>query len=100
MIERLGGLGAPGTAAIPSSTPRVAPAEGERSFKDILTDSIQNVNQLQREADGVLAKHARGEATQDEVMIAFKKSQIAFEALLQVRNKLVAAFEEIQRMRI
>jgi flagellar hook-basal body complex protein FliE len=100
MIDRLGGLGAPGAASLPSAAPRVAPAEGERSFKEILQDSIENVNRLQREADGVLAKHARGEASQDDVMIAFKKSQIAFEALLQVRNKLVAAFEEIQRMRI
>jgi flagellar hook-basal body complex protein FliE len=99
MIERLGSVGTPGTA-LPVTPVRVAPAEGERSFKEILQDSIENVNRLQREADGVLAKHARGEASQDDVMIAFKKSQIAFEALLQVRNKLVAAFEEIQRMRI
>jgi len=100
MIERLGAAGSMGTPSISPSAPRVAPAEGERSFKEILKDSIENVNRLQRDADGVLARHAAGEATQDEVMIAFKKSQIAFEALLQVRNKLVAAFEEIQRMRI
>jgi flagellar hook-basal body complex protein FliE len=100
MIDRLGSVGPAGAPLLPPQAPAVGPAEGERSFKDILKDSIENVNRLQREADGVLARHARGEATQDEVMIAFKKSQIAFEALLQVRNKLVAAFEEIQRMRI
>jgi flagellar hook-basal body complex protein FliE len=33
-------------------------------------------------------------------MVAFKKSQIAFESLMQIRNKLVDAFDEIQRMRI
>ena len=75
-------------------------AEGERSFKDILQDSIENVNRLQKEADVMLEKYTNGEASQDQVMVAFKKSQIAFESLLQIRNKLVAAFEEVQRMRI
>ena len=56
MIDRLGSLGTPGTA-LPVSPARVAPAEGERSFKDILSESIENVNKLQREADGVLARH-------------------------------------------
>ena len=74
--------------------------EGERSFKEILQDSIESVNRLQSEADRVLEKYTRGEATEDQLMISFKKSQIAFEALLQIRNKLVSAFEEIQRMRI
>lgn len=73
---------------------------GERSFREILQDSIRSVNTLQTEADQVLAQYARGEATEVELTIAFKKAQIAFEALLQIRNKLVGAFEEIQRMRI
>ncbi len=74
--------------------------EGERAFKDILQDSIENVNRLQKEADVMLEKYAKGEVGQDQVTAAFQKSQIAFESLLQVRNKLVEAFEEIQRMRI
>lgn len=100
MIDHVGGLGplrglvAPGTAA------KAAPVEGERSFKEILQDSLKSVDQLQKEADQVLEKYTRGEASQDQVMVAFKKSQIAFEAMMQIRNKLVDAFEEIQRMRI
>jgi flagellar hook-basal body complex protein FliE len=90
-IGPLGGPGQPGKAEL---------AEGERSFKDILQDSIENVNRLQKEADVMLEKFTKGEASQDQVMISFKKSQIAFEALLQIRNKLVEAFEEVQRMRI
>ena len=85
----------PGPAAAQSG-----PAEGERSFKEILQDSIASVNKLQQEADQVLEKFTKGDATEDQVMIAFKKSQIAFETLMQMRNKLVDAFEEIQRMRI
>ena len=100
MIENVGGLSslrgpiAPGTAAKPASV------EGERSFKEILQDSLQSVDQLQKDADQVLEKYTKGEASQDQVMVAFKKAQIAFEAMMQIRNKLVDAFEEIQRMRI
>ena len=48
----------------------------------------------------MLEKYTKGLASQDQVTVAFKKAQIAFEAMLQIRNKLVDAFEEIQRMRI
>ena len=84
----------------PGSLKKAEPAEGERAFSDILKDSIENVNRLQSEADVMLEKYTKGEVNQDQVMVAFKKSQIAFEALLQIRNKLVEAFEEVQRMRI
>ena len=84
----------------PGSLKKAEPAEGERAFSDILKDSIENVNRLQSEADVMLEKYTKGEVNQDQVMVAFKKSQIAFEALLQIRTKLVEAFEEVQRMRI
>ncbi len=99
-MEGIGPLGAPrgpAGAVPPAIAGRV---EEGRSFKEILRDSIESVNRLQGEADRVLEKYALGEATDDQLMIAFKKAQVAFEALLQIRNKLVAAFEEIQRMRI
>jgi len=74
--------------------------EGEKSFKDILEGQIGKVNQYQQEADLSLQKFKKGELSQDEVIVAFRKAQIAFEMLMQIRNKVVDAFEEIQRMRI
>lgn len=100
MIQNIGGLGPVKGPIAPGLTPKAAPVEGERSFKEILQDSLGSVNQLQKDADQVLEKYTKGEASQDQVMVAFKKAQIAFEAMLQIRNKLVDAFEEIQRMRI
>ena len=103
MAESIGAVGPtrgparPTGPKAPVGTPSV---EGERSFKTILKDSIQSVNQLQVQADQVLERYTKGEATQDEMVVAFKKAQIAFEALMQIRNKVVDAFEEIQRMRI
>jgi flagellar hook-basal body complex protein FliE len=100
MIDGIGALGPLRGAAAPAPSVRPETVEGDRSFKEILKDSIDGVNRLQAEADRVLEKFTQGQASQDEVMIAFKKSQIAFESLLQIRNKLVDAFQEIQRLRI
>jgi flagellar hook-basal body complex protein FliE len=100
MIDKIGGLGPLRGPVGPGLVAKPAPVEGERSFKEILQDSIQSVDQLQKDADQVLEKYTKGEASQDQVSVAFKKAQIAFEAMMQIRNKLVDAFEEIQRMRI
>ncbi len=76
------------------------PSVPATSFKDILRESIEQVNRLQAEADQTLAKLHQGEASPEEVSVAFKKAQVAFESLMQIRDKLVGAFEEIQRMRL
>jgi flagellar hook-basal body complex protein FliE len=102
MLENVGGNVGPIKPLGPGPVPpgQTGPAEGERSFKEILQDSIDRVNKLQVEADQVLEKFTKGEASEDQVMVAFKKSQIAFETLMQMRNKLVDAFNEIKSMRI
>ena len=84
----------------PTKPQKALPTEGERSFKDILQDSLDSVNKMQADADLTLEKLFKNEASSEEVMISFKKAQLAFEAMMQIRNKLVDAFEEIQRMRI
>ena len=99
-MDGIGGLGPLRGPLAPGIATKPAPAEGERSFKEILQDSLQSVNQLQKEADQVLEKYTRGEASQDQVTVAFKKAQIAFEAMMQIRNKLVDAYAEIMRMSV
>lgn len=76
------------------------PAEGERGFADILKDSIDKVNQMQVEADLSVEKLFNNEITPEAAMLAYRKAQISFEMLMQIRNKLVDAFDELQRMRI
>ena len=73
MIDGIGGLGALKGPVAPGLAPKTAPVEGERSFKEILQDSIKSVDQLQKEADQVLERYTKGEASQDQVMVAFKK---------------------------
>ena len=69
------------------------------SFKDILENSLDQVNQLQEEADAALDKVATGEVQNiDEVMMAAKKAEIAFKMMMEIRNKLVNAYDEVKRM--
>ncbi|NUN49074.1 MAG: flagellar hook-basal body complex protein FliE [Candidatus Brocadiae bacterium] len=92
-----------GPQPIRPEAPRIAGA-GEtpaKSFKDLLTESIDKVNALQKEADSAQAALAAGKTDNvAEVFTAVRKAELAFEALMQIRNKLVDAYEEIQRMRI
>lgn len=84
----------------PKKAPPLVGSEGERSFSAILQESVDKVNQLQQEADLSVVKFYNSEATYDEVMVSFRKAKIAFDALTEIRNKLLDAFEELQRMRI
>ncbi len=84
----------------PGPVPGGVPAGG-KSFGDILLDSIQEANRLQDSADAAIQGLAAGK--EDDVagvMTAVEKADIAFRSLMQVRNKLVDAYEELMRLRI
>lgn len=85
------GLQAPGTDSASSI-----------GFGEVLKQSIADVNTLQSEARGLKVAFERGEAGIDlaEVMVATQKAGIAFDAMTQVRNRLVSAYQEIMRMPI
>lgn len=71
-------------------------------FGEVLKQSISDVNSLQGKARELTAAFERGEPGIDlaEVMIAGQKASIAFDAMTQVRNRLVSAYQEIMRMPI
>ena len=72
-----------------------------KSFKEIFADQIKTVNELQQLADRKQEDLALGR-TQDiaDVMDAVEKADLAFKTLMQVRNKLVDAYNELNRLRI
>ncbi|HHZ89405.1 TPA: flagellar hook-basal body complex protein FliE [Candidatus Poribacteria bacterium] len=69
------------------------------SFSETLTDSMEEVNQLQKEADRAIEALATGE-TKDiaQTMIAVEKANVSFQLMTQVRNRLVEAYQEVLRM--
>jgi flagellar hook-basal body complex protein FliE len=75
--------------------------ENSASFKDYLLDSIHEVNSMQQAADQAVEKmYTGGDVNPAEVLTAVQKADIAFRMMLQVRNKLVQAYEEVQQIRV
>ena len=71
------------------------------SFGRMLTDSLNQVNRLQVEADSSINDFATGKQTDiHRTMIAMEKASISFELLMQIRNKVISAYDRIMRMPI
>ena len=85
------GLGAPG-----------APAPGAPgSFRDFLVQSIEEVNRMQQTAEAATDALASGKTDNlTEVYSAVAQSKVAFDLMLEVRNKLIDAYNEVLRMRV
>jgi len=75
--------------------------EGQPSFADALSKSIEEVNDLQKEADKAIEQLASGESQNVHgAMLAVSKADMAFRMTMQVRNKIVEAYQEVMRMQI
>jgi flagellar hook-basal body complex protein FliE len=78
-----------------------APAAGAASFKDYLLNSLDQVNSMQQEANSAIETMAvGGDVNPAEVLTAVQKADLAFRLTMQIRNKLVAAYQEVQNIRI
>ena len=104
MVEQFQGIGQIGPIGggqgTPSSSGTAQNAAG-KSFKDLLMDSIDEVNRLQGEADQARINLATGRTENvAEVFTAVKKAELAFQTLMQIRNKLMDAYDEIKQMRV
>lgn len=77
-------------------------AEGSSNFQEIFSSALSQVNQLQVNAGQMTERFERGEVGLElsDVMIAVQKANVSFEAVLQVRNRLVSAYQEIMNMPI
>ncbi|MDX1757584.1 MAG: flagellar hook-basal body complex protein FliE [Marinobacter sp.] len=69
-------------------------------FADMLSKAVNNVNELQQTSSDLRTAFDMGEPNVDitRVMIASQKASVSFEALTQVRNRVVQAYEDIMNM--
>jgi flagellar hook-basal body complex protein FliE len=81
----------------PEGAAPAQPAGG--GFADTLASALDGVNATQANAAALTEGYERGEVTDiAKVMLARQEAGVAFEATLQVRNKLLSAYQEIMRM--
>jgi flagellar hook-basal body complex protein FliE len=98
-----------GIALLNDTEPLLNPAIREKqsvgepngSFAGIINQAINEVKQAQVEADHAIQELATGnEKDIHQTMIALEKAEVSFQLMMQVRNKIVSAYEEIMRMQI
>ncbi|MFC0683333.1 flagellar hook-basal body complex protein FliE [Novosphingobium clariflavum] len=83
-----------GTAS--GSIPLDSPANG---FAQSLHNALDGVNGVQSRAEALTDAYQKGEVTDvAKVMLARQEAGVAFEATLQVRNKLLSAYQDIMRL--
>ncbi|WP_370978922.1 flagellar hook-basal body complex protein FliE [Agaribacterium sp. ZY112] len=87
-----------------SSSSRVAPNEGVNGprFNDVLASAVDKVNEVQQASKAMSNAYLQGDSNIDvtDVMIASQKASVAFESMVQVRNKLVEAYRDVMNMPI
>ena len=69
------------------------------SFGDMLGNALNEVNQLKKEADESINNLAAGKQKDiHQTMIDLEKADVAFQLLMQIRNKIISAYETVMRM--
>jgi len=88
-------------AAGGTAAPAAGGAEGS-DFAALLKSSIDQVNAAQQEADKLSKSFEQGTPGVElqDVMISLQKANISFQTMVQVRNKLVTAYQEIMNMQV
>lgn len=94
-MDAIGGLAS--TTAIQKT-----PSAGKVDFSEALKASLNQVNKIQMDAEKLGKNFAMGDdsVSLSDVMIAGQKANISFQATIQVRNKLVSAYQDIMNMQV
>jgi flagellar hook-basal body complex protein FliE len=73
--------------------------QSPESFGTMLARSLDDVNQLKLSADEAINDLAAGEQKDiHQTMISLEKADVAFQLMMQIRNKIIAAYETVMRM--
>ena len=75
--------------------------EGAIPFQDVLKGFMNEVNDLQLNMDKKIDMFASGQVKDvHEVMVAVEEADIAFQLMMEIRNKLIKAYEEVMKMQV
>lgn len=95
------GVPLPRSELLPELAAPTGKATDTESFRNILVDGLGEIQRMQDEADTAVQQLMVGSRSNTaEVLTAVKKTELAFQLMMQVRNKLVEAFQQIENLRI
>jgi flagellar hook-basal body complex protein FliE len=78
----------------------IAPVSNGPSFSDVLKDTIGNIMESGRKSDAQTVAMARGKANVMDVVTAVAETDVAVSTLVSVRDKVIAAYEDVMKMSI
>ncbi|TQR20917.1 flagellar hook-basal body complex protein FliE [Psychrobacillus vulpis] len=89
----------PAQVNVTTAPKKMTSFEAQQNFGDFLKSAIESVNEDQKASDVMTEKLIRGEDVElHDVMIASQKASITLNATLEIRNKVIEAYQEIMRM--
>jgi flagellar hook-basal body complex protein FliE len=95
-VNPIAGISIPEAARIGGSA-----KAGAGAFQDVLRSAIQTVEASSQAANASVERFLSGEGEElHTTILATQKAELTFEMFLQVRNKVVSAYQEIMRMQI
>lgn len=87
------------SAALPDAIRPAGQAQGGGAFQDAFTSALQSVEAFGQDATASAQRFLSGEGEElHTTIMATQKAELAFDMFLQVRNKVVSAYQEIMRM--
>src|SRR5690242_10443109 len=98
MALDINGLGTLAKAGGQVAKAAAAGASPVTSFADSLTEMIDKVEQTQGDANGAVVNMLDGSGEVHDAMIALQRAELNLQLTVQVRNKLVQAYQDVMRM--
>jgi len=85
----------------PAASPAAIGQRGPGDFAAVLRQSMERVNELQLQSGAEIQRWLSGESEDlHKTILAVQKSELAFELMLEVRNKVVQAYQEVMRIQV
>src|SRR5579884_1239421 len=92
---------AAGAGVTPGKPDTSSPGNAANAFSKLLSDAVQNIDTMQKTADSNIQKLATGQPVDlHDVTISMQQADLTFQLGMQVRNKLIDAYQEIMRMQV
>ncbi|HEX8980084.1 MAG TPA: flagellar hook-basal body complex protein FliE [Parasulfuritortus sp.] len=98
MVNQLRAVAAQASGS-PSSA---AEAPAGHDFASLLQSAVNGVNTAQQDAQNLTQQFEQGDSTANlqDVVVSLQKASLSFQTMVQVRNKLVSAYQEIMNMQV
>jgi flagellar hook-basal body complex protein FliE len=87
--------------SVPLASPKPSEGTQKSDFETQLKNALGEVNDLQQKAEQAIQQLVgEGKGDLQETMIAMEKADVSFRLMMQIRNKVLDAYQEIMRMQV